>query len=323
MPARRGAILCPVNTGSITVERFYTDVGNALGLKLLAGAGGLKRLIREPTVNRPGLALAGFRQYFAPKRVQVLGSVETAYLRSLSREVCEQRIREFFRYRIPCVVLCRDIKPGRLLAAAEESDVPLFGSSLITMQFISRATIALENLFAPRQQIHGGMVDIGGVGVIVQGESGIGKSEAVIGLLERGHSLIADDVVCLWIQDGTELYGTAKELGRNLMEVRGIGLIDVAAMFGVKAIRQDMRVDLVVTLKRWEDSQEVDRLGLELEHVTLLGKQIPHMVIPVRPGRDLGGLIEVAAYQTKLRLQGYHPAAELQDRIARKMKQSL
>jgi len=145
----------------------------------------------------------------------------------------------------------------------------------------------------------------------------------VIGLLERGHSLIADDVVCLWIQDGTELYGTAKELGRNLMEVRGIGLIDVAAMFGVKAIRQDMRVDLVVTLKRWEDSQEVDRLGLELEHVTLLGKQIPHMVIPVRPGRDLGGLIEVAAYQTKLRLQGYHAAAELQDRIARKMKQSL
>ena len=119
MPERRGAILCVVNTGSITVERFYTDVGNALGLKLLAGAGGLKRLIREPTVNRPGLALTGFRQYFAPKRVQVLGSVETAYLRSLSREVCEQRIREFFRYRIPCVVLCRDIKPGRLLAAAE------------------------------------------------------------------------------------------------------------------------------------------------------------------------------------------------------------
>jgi len=313
-----------MHTAAITVEQFYTQVGNALALKLVAGAVGLKRLIREPTVNRPGLALAGFNHYFAPKRVQVIGSVETAYLRSLPRPIHEQRVAEFFAHRIPCVVLCRDLKPGRIfLKASEEADVPMFTSSLITMKFISRATIALENLFAPRTQIHGGMVDVGGVGVIVEGESGIGKSEAVIGLLERGHSLVADDVVYLWIQDGTELRGTAKELGRNLMEVRGIGLIDVAAMFGVGAIRREMRVDLVVSLKRWEETKEIDRLGLDAAHVELLGQQVPHIVIPVRSGRDLGGLIEVAAYQTKLRLQGYHTAAELSTRLTRQMQQKL
>lgn len=306
---------------SVTVERFYTQVGSDLGLRLIAGAVGLKRPIREPTVNRPGLALAGFKKYFAPKRVQVVGNVETSYLRALTQALREERIEAFFAHRIPCVVLCRDIKPGRLLlTAAETADVPLFSTSLITMKFISRATFALENLFAPRTQMHGGMVDIRGIGVVIEGESGIGKSEAVIGLLERGHSLVADDIVCLWVQDGTELMGTAKELGRNLMEVRGIGLIDVAAMFGVGSICQEKRVDLVVTLKRWEEATEVDRLGLDQAQVTLLGREVPHIVIPVRPGRDLASLIEVAAFQTKLRSMGYHAAAELSARISRQMK---
>lgn len=312
------------SSAAVTVERFYTQVGDDLGLRLIAGAVGLKRPIREPTVNRPGLALAGFKKYFAPKRVQVVGNVEISYLRSLPPAVRAERIAAFFAHRIPCVVLCRDLKPGRqLLSLAEEADVPLFTTSLITMKFISRATFALENLFAPRTQMHGGMVDIRGVGVVIEGESGIGKSEAVIGLLERGHSLVADDVVCLWVQDGAELMGTAKELGRNLMEVRGIGLIDVAAMFGVGSIRQEKRVDLVVTLRRWEDAAEVDRLGLDQAHVSILGHDVPHIVIPVRPGRDLASLIEVAAFQTKLRSLGYHPAAELSARITRQMKGTL
>jgi HPr kinase/phosphorylase len=313
-----------MNTAVVTVEQFYTQVGNDLGLRLVAGAVGLKRPIREPTVNRPGLALAGFEQYFAPKRVQVIGNVETAYLRSLGPTLRDQRVAEFFGHRIPCVVLCRDLKPGRLfLGAAEHADVPLFSTSLITMKFISRATFALENLFAPRMQMHAGMVDIRGIGVVIEGESGIGKSEAVIGLLERGHSLVADDVVCLWVQDGDELMGTAKELGRNLMEVRGIGLIDVSAMFGVSAIRREKSVDLVITLKRWEDTQEVDRLGLDQVKVTLLGLEVPHIVIPVRSGRDLASLIEVAAFQTKLRMQGYHAAAEFSARITRQMQGKL
>jgi HPr kinase/phosphorylase len=305
----------------VTVQQFYTQNEAPLGLKLVAGANGLKRPIREPTVNRPGLALTGFRQYFAPKRVQVVGNVETAYLRSLDTATRELRVKELFGHRIPCVVLCRDIKPGRLfIEAAEAADVPLFSTSLITMKFISRATIALESLFAPRGQVHGCMVDVQGVGVIIQGESGIGKSEAVLGLLERGHSLVADDVVKLWIEDGTDLFGTAKDLGRNLMEVRGIGLIDVAAMFGVAAIRREKRVDMVVTLKHWEQVEEVDRLGLEQANLALLGVEVPHMIIPVRPGRDLGNLVEVAAFQTKLRLSGYNAAQEFSLRLTQQIR---
>jgi HPr kinase/phosphorylase len=308
----------------VSVDQFYQQHRSDLGLKLIAGAHGLKRIIREPTVNRPGLALAGFKRYFAPKRVQVIGNVETAYLRSLEPALRQQRVRELFRHRIPCLALCRDLKPDRLFVqTAEENDVPLFTTSLITMKFISRATFALENLFAPHGHVHGCMVDVQGVGVIIQGESGIGKSEAVLGLLERGHSLVADDVVQIRVENDSELFGNAKELGVNMMEVRGIGLIDVVAMFGVAAIRRDKRVDLVVTLRRWEDVEEVDRLGLEQKTMPLLGIEIPHMEIPVRPGRDLGNLVEAAAFQTKLRLAGYNAAQEFTARLSRQMNSPL
>lgn len=317
-----------MNTSStqtpVTVEQFYTGHAAELNLHLVAGAEGLKRPIREPTVNRPGLALAGFEKYFAPKRVQVIGNVETAYLRSLSPELRTERVLKLFEHRIPCLIICRNLKPGSLwLKASEKHDVPLFTSSLITMTLISRATIALENLFAPCGQLHGSMVDIQGVGVVIQGESGIGKSEAVLGLLERGHSLVADDVIRIRLEDGEDVVGTAKELGRNLMEVRGIGIIDVAAMFGVGAIRRQKRIDLMVTLKNWNPGEEIDRLGIDQEFVPLLGQSVPHLSIPVRPGRDLGNLVEVAALQTKLYLSGYNAAREFTTRLAAEMKRAL
>jgi HPr kinase/phosphorylase len=308
----------------VTVEKFYTDHAVPLGLKLLAGAAGLKRQILEPTINRPGLALAGFRRYFAPKRVQVIGNVETSYLRSISADLRKQRYSELFRNRIPCVVVCRGIKVDRaLIQAAEARDVPVFETGLVTMKFINLATIALDNLFAPRTQIHGCMVDIQGIGVIIQGESGIGKSEAVLGLLERGHSLVCDDVVCLTIQDGRELIGTGKAITRNLMEVRGIGIIDVASLFGIAAIRSEMRVDLVVTLLAWEKAGDIERIGLEQRQVDFLGIQVPHMELPVRPGRDIARLIEVAALHTKLRLNGVNPAEDLQRRLMMQMNPRL
>lgn len=308
----------------MTVEKFYTDHAVPLGLKLLAGAAGLKRQILEPTINRPGLALAGFRRYFAPKRVQVIGNVETSYLRSISADLRKQRYSELFRNRIPCVVVCRGIKVDRaLIQAAEARDVPVFETGLVTMKFINLATIALDNLFAPHTQIHGCMVDIQGIGVIIQGESGIGKSEAVLGLLERGHSLVCDDVVCLTIQDGRELIGTGKAITRNLMEVRGIGIIDVASLFGIAAIRSEMRVDLVVTLLAWEKAGDIERIGLEQRQVDFLGIQVPHMELPVRPGRDIARLIEVAALHTKLRLNGVNPAEALQRRLMMQMNPRL
>lgn len=313
--------MAQIATPRVTVDLFRQRHAAELGLHLVAGAVGLPRRIREPTVNRPGLALAGFSRYFAPKRVQVLGNVETAYLRSLPIKQRAERIQQLFARRIPCLVLCRGLRPDRvLLEEAEAHDVPLFTTERITMKFISTATIALEGLFAPRGQIHGSMVDIQGVGVVVQGESGIGKSEAVLTLLDRGHSLVADDVILLRIEDGVEVVGSSKAAGRNMMEVRGIGIIDIAAMFGVAAIRREKRVDLIVTLARWETAGDIERVGLDQEMTELLGQKIPHMVIPVRSGRDLGNLIEVAAFQTKLRLAGYNPARELTARLAEQMQ---
>jgi HPr kinase/phosphorylase len=304
----------------VTVERFYTDRAEALQLKLMAGANGLKRVIREPTVNRPGLALSGFTRYFAYKRMQVIGNAEAFFLKSLLPEERAARYKTLLSYKIPCIVFSRNLPPDKhLLKAAEQVDVPIFQTPLITMKFINLATLALEMMFAPRGTEMGSMVDILGVGVIIRGESGIGKSESVLALIERGYSLVADDITKVTLVDGRDVIGTSAELTRNHMEVRGIGIINVAAMFGVKSIRSEKRVDLVITLKAWNEVEDVDRVGIEQEFVKILGIDIPHIVIPVRPGRDLARLIEVAAFQTKLKMSGYNPAKELNERLVARM----
>jgi HPr kinase/phosphorylase len=304
----------------VTVERFYTDHAGNLQLGLLGGAGGLKRQIREPTVNRPGLVLTGFTRYFAYKRIQVIGNAEAYYLKSVSTEQRQKLYRAFFAYKIPCVVFSRNLHPDKLfLKAAEEAEVPIFRCPFVTMKFINLATLALEMMFAPRGTEMGSMVDILGVGAIIRGESGIGKSESVLALIERGYSLVADDITKVTLVDGREVMGTSAEITRNHMEVRGIGIINVAAMFGVKSIRQEKRVDLVITLKTWNEVADVDRLGMEQEFVKILGIDVPHITIPVRPGRDLARLIEVAAFQTKLKSSGYNPAKELNDRLISRM----
>ena len=304
----------------VTVERFYTQNSSSLQLKLVAGAAGLKRIIREPTVNRPGLALAGFTKYFASKRVQVIGAAESTFLKSLPKEERVKRYENLLDHRVPCVVFSRNIRPDRaFLKAAEARDVPIFQCPLITMKFINLATLALEMMFAPRGSEMGSMVDILGVGVIIRGESGIGKSESVLALIERGYSLVSDDITKVMLLDGREVMGTSSEITRNHMEVRGIGIINVAAMFGIKSIRLEKRVDLVVSLKAWNEVPDVDRLGMEEEYMKILGVDIPHITLPVRPGRDLARLIEVAAFQAKLKLSGYNPAKELNDRLIAKM----
>ena len=307
----------------VTVERFYTENSGSLQLRLIAGATGLSRVIREPTVNRPGLALAGFTRYFASKRVQVIGNAESHFLKSLPPEQRVERYRMLLSYRVPCVVFCRGFRPDKLfLRAAEQAEIPVFTSPLITMKFINLATLAMEMMFAPRGAEMGSMVDILGVGVIIRGESGIGKSETVLALIERGYSLVSDDITRVTLVDGRNVIGASAEITRHHMEVRGIGIVNVAAMFGVKSIRNEKQVDLVVTLKSWEEVPDVDRLGMEEEYIRILDVNIPHIIIPVRPGRDLARLIEVAAFQTKLKASGYNPARELNDRLIAKMTQN-
>lgn len=310
-----------INT--VTVEEFYTRHSGDLEIRLVAGATGLKRVIREPTVNRPGLVLSGFHKYFAFKRVQVIGNAEAFFLKSLPPEDREECYRRFLSFKIPCIVFSRNLQPEKLLLRlAEEKQIPVFTCPLITMKFINRATLSLEAMFAPRGSEMGSMVDILGVGVIIKGESGIGKSECVLALIERGYSLVADDVTRVTLLDGRDVIGTCAEVTRHHMEVRGIGIINVAQMFGVRSIRHDKQVDLVVSLTAWEHVADIDRLGMEQEHVKILGVDIPHIVIPVRPGRDLARLIEVAALQVKLKAAGFNAAKDLNDRIMAQMKRS-
>src|SRR5690349_24308073 len=248
----------------VTVERFYTEHSSALEMHLVAGASGLKRPIREPTVNRPGLVLSGFTRYFAFKRIQTIGNAEAYFLKSLPEEERIKRYATLFKFKIPCVVYSRNLHPDKLfLKAAEEAQVPIFRCPMVTMKFINLATLALEMMFAPRGSEMGSMVDILGVGVIIRGESGIGKSESVLALIERGYSLVSDDITKVMLLDGREVMGTSSEITRNHMEVPGIGTINVAAMFGVKSIRAEKRVDLIVTLKWWNEGHDVDHLGMD------------------------------------------------------------
>lgn len=309
---------------TVTVGQFFTGHARELKLTLIAGVSGLKRRIRQGAVNRPGLALTGFFKSFAEKRVQILGSHENAYLHSLEPDEQRRRVRQFFGTGIPCVIFARNIRPPRtFLHEAERHAIPVFKSPLITMRLVNSATICLEMDFAPSTSVHGSMVDIQGIGVLIRGKSGVGKSEAVLGLIERGYSLVADDVTRFTCIEGRDLRGTSSDLTRHHMEVRGLGIINVGAMFGVGSIRLAKRLDLVATLKDWAEMGDIDRTGLEGAHYEILGIRIPHVIVPVRPGRDVARLIEVAALDAKLKAMGHHSAADFNERLKAAMSSKL
>src|SRR5436189_3119186 len=306
----------------VTVESFYDSHAAKLQMKLEAPRVGFHRKIREPTINRPGLALSGFYTYFAEKRVQVLGAAEHSYLKSLASRARVRRFRALCARKIPCLVVSRGfhLDPSVLAVAAEEK-IAVFRTPMITMKFINAATIELEVDFSPTVTEFGSMVDILGVGVLIRGASGIGKSECVLGLIERGYSLVADDVTRITSLEGRELMATAPDLTRNHIEVRGIGIINVASVFGIGSIRIEKRLDLVVTLKDWQEVEAVDRIGLDREFYEILGLQVPHLTIPVRPGRDMARLIEVAAMDQKLKGLGHNSAIEFNTKLLNLMEQ--
>jgi HPr kinase/phosphorylase len=300
----------------VTVESFYRLHADKLQMKLEGPRVGFHRKIREPTINRPGLALSGFYTYFAEKRVQVLGAAEHSYLKSLAAKMRRERFRALCARKIPCLVMSRGfhLAPD-LLSVTEEAKIAVFRTPMITMKFINAATIALEVDFSATVTEYGSMVDILGIGVLIRGQSGIGKSECVLGLIERGYSLVADDVTRMTSMEGRELMATAPALTRNHMEVRGIGIINVASVFGIGSIRIEKRLDLVVTLQEWQDVEAVERVGLDQEFYEILGLQVPHVTIPVKPGRDIARLIEVAAMDQKLKGLGQNSAVEFNAKL--------
>jgi HPr kinase/phosphorylase len=305
----------------VTVESFYDSHAEKLQMKLEGPRVGFHRKIREPTINRPGLALSGFFSYFAEKRVQVLGAAENTYLKSLSASLRVKRFRDLCAQKIPCLVVSRGMHlDADLLDVTAQEQIAVFRTPMITMKFINAATIALEMDFSPTVTEFGSMVDILGVGVLIRGASGIGKSECVLGLIERGYSLVSDDVTRITSLESRELMATAPTLTRNHMEVRGIGIINVANIFGIGSIRIEKRLDLVVTLKDWEELEEVDRIGLDQEFYEILGLPVPHVTIPVRPGRDIARLIEVAAMDQKLKGLGRNSALEFNTKLLNLME---
>jgi HPr kinase/phosphorylase len=300
----------------ITVGHFYANHAEKLGLRLEGSSRGLNRLIREPTINRPGLALSGFFHYFAVKRIQVLGSAELSYLKSLAPSTLRDRARALFSRNMPCLVVARNAPvPSPILDAAAEFETPVLRTGMITMKFINAATILLESEFAPTTTEHGSMVSILGVGTLIRGASGIGKSECVLGLIERGYSLVSDDITRFRAIEGSELLGMSDALSRYHMEVRGIGIINIASIFGAGSVVPEKKLNFVVTLKDWHEVENVDRIGLDRESYEILGVKVPHVTLPVRTGRDIARLVEVAALDQKLKDMGENSAQEFNQRL--------
>lgn len=303
----------------LTVREFLKRHGDELEITADQELIGLGRLISEPAVNRPGLALAGFYDYFAHKRVQVLGNSEFSYLEKLSESVRLERFTQLCQQDFPCLIVARDLQLSPpLLEVARQHDIPILKTPRPTMSVLNAATIQLEDEFAPRTSIHGCMVDYRGIGVLMIGESGSGKSETAIGLLEKGGALVADDVIEIK-QLGGELTASSKDLSRGFLEMRGIGIINVANLYGLSAIRPEKRLDLVVELRPAQDLNKVDRLGLGQKTFGILDTDIPMVEIPVAAGRDTARLIGVAALQLQLKRVGYDMADEFNQRLLAQM----
>jgi HPr kinase/phosphorylase len=304
----------------ISVAHFFETYGARLKLELITGRVGLHRLIREPAINRPALALTGFFKYFANKRIQVLGAAEMTYLRTLSGEAQRKVISGMSDRHIPCLVLTRNYTvPKSMLEVARERHLPVFRTPMITMNFVNTATLYVDNEFAPGTTEQGTTVDIKGVGVIIRGDSGVGKSECALALVERGHSLVSDDITVVKLLDERELMASSRPLTRGYMECRGIGIINIAEMFGVKSIRVEKRIDLVVTLREWFPDAVEERTGLEQQYYPILAMKVPHIELFVRPGRDMARLVEVAALTEALKRIGHDPAKDFNDRLIASM----
>lgn len=267
-------------------------------------------------VNRPALQLSGYFEHFEQSRVQIIGTVEYTYLQQLSSEKREQIYREFMEYDIPAVIFCRDLQPDEtFLAIAEEKQLPVFGSKRSTSGFMAELIYCLSEQLAPCITIHGVLVDVYGEGLLIMGESGIGKSEAALELVRRGHRLVTDDVVEIRKINDHMLVGTSPDITRYFIELRGIGIIDVKTLFGVECVKEKQQIDLVIKLEDWKKDNEYDRLGLEDEYTEFLGNKVVCHSLPIRPGRNLAVICETAAVNHRQKKMGYNAAQELYRRV--------
>jgi HPr kinase/phosphorylase len=310
-------------SSAVTVAGLLKSRSEAIGLPLemLSGSGGLERRIASPHIQKTGLALAGFHEYLQPARVFVFGESEVRYLESLDHETRLNTLAAVFSHDIPCVLITGGWNPpADLLVASERYHVPLLRTVVATPLAIAKITALLDDALAVREVIHGVLIDILGLGVLIVGDSGIGKSECALDLVVRGHRLVADDTVEVRRRGETVVIGTCPELTRHHMEVRGLGVINIRDLFGIASTRTSKRVELVVQLERWDTAREYDRLGLDETTYDLFGVKVPLIHMPVAPGRSLAILVEVAARNQLLRSRGLNAARDLAARLDQQLR---
>jgi HPr kinase/phosphorylase len=303
---------------AIRVGALLDDKRYDLRLTLLAGKQGLSRRISSARIQKPGLALAGFTENLHTERVQVFGNTEMSYYRTLARDRRVEVVRAFLAQDVACLIVTKDLEiPPELVAAADEAGVPLLKTTHLSSTFIQNIQSHLEDQLTASTSMHGVLLDVFGVGILLLGKSGIGKSEIALDLIMRGHRLVADDIVDVKRRTQDSVVGSGSEIIKHHMEIRGLGIINIKDLFGVASIRERKKIEIVLELVEWDPGVEYDRLGVEDRKFRILDVEIPMLVVPVRPGRNMTTIIEVAARNHLLKLQGHHSAREFQERLNR------
>lgn len=307
----------------LSIQEILDEEEAGLDLELLAGASGLDNKVTVPRIQKPGLALAGYSSSLHRDRIQILGSTELSYLATMSQEMATDHLLQIFSRNLSCLIITKDqAVPDYLLQQAEAFNTPLLRTKHLSSSFISLITKFLEERLLPTSTLHGVLIDILGVGVLLQGKSGIGKSECALELILRGYRLVADDVIKVRLKLPSVIFGEGMDLLHYHMEIRGLGILNIKHLFGVAAIRERKKIDMVVELVNWEEGKEYDRLGLEEKTFEIHGVELPYMHIPVGPGRNIGTIVEVAARNQLLKEMGYHSAREFQELLEKRMAEA-
>ncbi len=307
---------------SLIVQELEQNREYHLELTLMAGRRGLNKKITHLQVQKMGLALTGFIQFINPERLQVIGNTEMAYFKTLTDEIQEKVIYQICGLSLSCLVITRGLEiPGLLLREADEKGIPVFRTNLRSFDFIERVTKFLEEKLASTSSLHGVLMDIFGVGLLILGKSGIGKSECALDLILRGHRLVADDMVHIQKRSPSSVIGSGFEVIQHHMEIRGLGIINIRSLFGVEAIRERKKIELVLELVEWDTQREYDRLGFEEEKFSILDVELPMLRVPVTPARNLTTIIEVAVRNHLLKVMGYDSALEFEKKLLHKMEE--
>ncbi len=305
----------------ISVGKMLENYGEQLALAFVAGQGGMGNTLSTSDVHRPGLALAGFLGLFTFDRVQVMGNTEMLYLSSLETDDCRKALETLFQFEIPCMVITdgNEVLPV-MVELSNVQHIPLLTTPFATTKFAHLLSHYLDDIFAPRTAIHGSLVDVYGIGLLFVGASGIGKSEIAVDLVERGHRLVADDVVLVSRKVQGIVVGSSGDTLRDHIEIRGLGILNVRNMFGVRAVRMQKRIEVVVKLIKWDETAAYDRIGLDEDWVSILDLEVPQVTVPIYPGKNITVIAETIALNYQLKIQGYHTAQEFNRRLVERMK---